>query len=435
MLVTTQTRPITSSLETDQQLYKLLVVNSREIFKRARTMKLIEDYFKVMRGYKDVTTSHTSRENVHLIQSEVTNFDWEEITLPLTAASMHLINTIYPNLHDLKVVLNPETQPGTFLTEQLLNFRSLRKLTISLVDGSRALLRAPIIAVEELELNFKIISDQKRALEVILKTITATRGITIIEGKLTLQVLHLILKSEVENVRLRNPILEEDVIMVYQMLRHMKIRKFECVITHEDFWQHISKAREIMYLYLLELPHKNLKELTFTLLPTRQNYDYIHIVRTLKELEQIIIFILPYEENLSLTRLHPLLTYATNICITLVFVTKTCPHTERKIELPIPTELSALKSNINIERMVDPYINYPMLKDRNKINLYPGFYRTEKYRQESNIHYTSEDIKIAHKLSKGLTYIQDHNNLISHMNTLVTHNTVTHNVTGSYTIN
>lgn len=389
---------------------------------RIQTMKLINNYYEIMNEYETRTEARLPRNESYLVQIYASSFDMDKTTLPVTQHSLHIINTTFPNIYELKLTIKPETSPETFLTTHLINFRKLQKIQLSITDGVRPFLRPPVMVIDDLEINVKCIGDQKKMIDAMLRIIIGRKRLAITEGRITTKMLDNLPRQSLEELSIRNPIIEEKTEEIMNKLRYLRINKFEWILTHEPSMENIQEAHKTMHAYLTELPHHNLREISFTLMPIRQKFEYSQIITKLPYLEKIVIYITPCMENMDLNRLYALLNNTTNINITLKFITSSCPYTEKLLEIPIQSELILYNPNIRIEREVDSFINFPTLEERNRINLHPAFYRQAKYKQSIKTKFQSEDIKFARKMGKQLAESKTESEIVRCMNALTENN-------------
>lgn len=383
----------------------VLIKNLKRMKREMATNEIINIYTKLTLGIP------LSRE-IHLINTLQRFFDFDQTTFPITPYTLHLMNTMYPNLETLKMTLKPDTEPEKFVFNCINKLRKLRKLHLTITDGLKNFNKDELL-IQELKLYFRTITDQIFVMGYILKKTNTLKSLTVRDGIFSVGTLEAIRLQNLKKLSLKNPTFtpcEANIFMKIISEFDLEIFKFIPIFYPEAKENDI--CTQLTYQYLINLPHSGLTEFAFTLLPKIFDYNYVHILAKLSLLRKLRIFIHPTHDNQDLARLIPLFQQSPRELQIILTYIKFEHRNTLYIYIPICYELLHMFKNIQIEQKSNPYLAYPFLNKKSNHISFAKFRQTE-FKRKYNEKQTDSEIALEYNASTSMERIPPTINIIS----------------------
>lgn len=285
-------------------------------------------------------------------------FDFNNTNLPLDIPSMHMISTIFPHTRTLKMTIKPEFEPEEFLLTALNQFTNLKSTQITITDGIINFRQNQYVETMELKLYFQNTTIQKKMAAYFIDRIINLKSLTVSEGNISEGFLTTLETTPLYRLSLKNPTFSEDAEKNFNTtIKYLPLQKLKLIVTYIPNQIQLQFISTIILTYLTELPHTDLRELSFTL-PRDKGVDYVRIIEKLPFLHKLRIFIQPLEDFENIQFLHPLFQESLKRGIELHIVYIILQHGKAIRRVPIDREYLYKFNNIGIFEKINPYMRY-----------------------------------------------------------------------------
>lgn len=313
------------------------------------------------------------------------SFDFNRTNFPIGPLTLSTINALFPNISTLKLTIKPENGPDKFLFTELIKFRCLRILHIIITEGLKKF-SGPMLEIEELKLYFRTSALQEYLLLYILSKFSGIESLTISEGYFAYGALETLEPTIMKRLSIKNPNLTMFGTNHFKSsLYNYNLQYLKLIYSYIYDPESTNRFASIIAQYLRDLPHRELRELSFTL-PLEGGIDYRQLPRILTEIRRIRIFILPHPTFENISHLHPFLleTSAKNIKVTFTYITL---ESDQNLAQGIAPHFHLLEKfkNLTIVQVSNPYVYYPYIRKKNCKNRSIYEYRQAEFERKNHV--------------------------------------------------